>query len=61
MKELQTLVDRFRPLPNLVWGMWSLVQAEHSAIEFDYIGYARQRLEQYKTDTRNISFYESCK
>lgn len=61
VKELQALVDRFRPLPNLVWGIWSLVQAEHSAIEFDYIGYARHRLEQYKTDSRNIFFYESRK
>ena len=47
VEELQALVDIFRPLPNLVWGLWSLVQSKYSDIEFDYIDYAKQRLEQY--------------
>lgn len=32
---------------NLQWGLWSLVQAEHSAIDFDYIVYANTRLTEY--------------
>jgi len=45
---VQHLVDRFSPLPNLVWGIWALVQSKHSNIEFDFLDYAIQRLNFYK-------------
>ena len=47
-EDLQRLVDKFSPLPNLVWGVWSLVQAKHSAIDFDFLDYARQRFNFYQ-------------
>jgi hypothetical protein len=25
------------------WGLWAVIQQRHSAIEFDYVGYARRR------------------
>ena len=32
---------------NLLWGLWGLVQAAHSSIDFDYLDYARIRLDEY--------------
>lgn len=32
---------------HLQWGIWALVQSRRSTIDFDFIFYARQRLEQY--------------
>ena len=40
--EAQSLID----LSHLWWGMWSLLQVTQSTIAFDYLGYARCRLEQ---------------
>ena len=48
VEELQELVDKFRPLPNLLWGIWALIQSKYSTIEFDFLDYAVQRLEEYK-------------
>jgi len=48
VEELRDLVEKFSPLSNLLWGIWSLIQAKHSDIDFDYINYAMQRLTQYK-------------
>jgi len=48
VEELRDLVEKFSPLSNLLWGIWSLIQAKYSDIDFDYINYAMQRLTQYK-------------
>ena len=48
VEELRDLVEKFSPLSNLLWGIWSLIQAKYSDIDFDYINYAMQRLKQYK-------------
>ncbi|KAJ5995340.1 hypothetical protein N7481_002317 [Penicillium waksmanii] len=40
-------VDRFRGIPGLYWGVWSLIQAQISQIDFDYAGYAETRLGEY--------------
>lgn len=48
--ELDTLfeqVDRFRGVPGFYWGIWALIQAQISLIEFDYAGYAEVRLGEY--------------
>lgn len=47
---LQTLsadVDRWRGIPGLYWGIWALIQAKISEIDFDYAQYAEDRLEEY--------------
>lgn len=40
-------VDAFRGLPGFYWGIWSLIQAEISQIDFDYADYAEVRLGEY--------------
>eukprot|EP00158_Paraphelidium_tribonemae_P008319 Partr_v1_DN28550_c1_g1_i10_m73565 putative choline kinase len=37
-------VEVFTPLSHIMWGLWGLIQAEQSAISFDFTGYALQRL-----------------
>jgi ethanolamine kinase len=40
-------VDIFRGLPGFYWGIWALIQAVISEIEFDYASYAEIRLGEY--------------
>ncbi|KAF3940291.1 hypothetical protein ABW19_dt0200176 [Dactylella cylindrospora] len=40
-------VDSFRGIPGFYWGIWALIQAEISQIDFDYAAYAELRLEEY--------------
>ncbi len=40
-------VDRFRGIPGLYWGIWALIQASISQIDFDYTLYAELRLAEY--------------
>ena len=46
--KLYVLVNQFALLANLQWGIWSLGQAKNSSIDFDFLYYAKQRLEEYK-------------
>ncbi|KAF3016735.1 hypothetical protein E8E14_002491 [Neopestalotiopsis sp. 37M] len=40
-------VDVFRGLPGFYWGIWSLIQAQISQIDFDYASYAEIRFGEY--------------
>jgi ethanolamine kinase len=40
-------VDRFRGAPGFYWGIWALIQATISQIDFDYASYAEVRLGEY--------------
>lgn len=40
-------VDVFRGVPGFYWGIWALIQATISQIEFDYASYAEVRLGEY--------------
>lgn len=40
-------IDRFRGVPGLYWGIWALIQAIISDIDFDYTSYAEKRLNEY--------------
>ena len=44
---LFSLVDRFRGIPGLYWGIWALIQATISQIDFNYAEYAEIRLGEY--------------
>jgi len=44
---LMSEVDEFRGLPGLYWGIWALIQATISCIDFDYASYADIRLSEY--------------
>lgn len=39
---------------HVMWGLWGLIQAKQSVIEFDYVGYAVQRLEEYRRWKRDV-------
>ncbi len=40
-------VDVFRGVPGFYWGIWALIQAIISQIDFDYANYAEVRLGEY--------------
>ncbi|KAF2088826.1 kinase-like protein [Saccharata proteae CBS 121410] len=40
-------VDNFRGIPGFYWGVWALIQAKISQIDFDYASYAEVRLGEY--------------
>ncbi|KAK0844656.1 hypothetical protein LTR03_007986 [Friedmanniomyces endolithicus] len=49
-KEVEQLceqVDMFRGVPGFYWGIWALIQATISQIDFDYASYADLRLGEY--------------
>lgn len=43
-------VKEFIPVAHLFWGLWALIQADLSEIDFDYSKYGRLRLEQARFD-----------
>jgi ethanolamine kinase len=47
LDDLFAQVDHFRGVPGFYWGIWALIQAQISLIEFDYAGYAEIRLGEY--------------
>jgi ethanolamine kinase len=40
-------VDLYRGVPGFYWGVWALIQAVISQIDFDYASYAEVRLGEY--------------
>lgn len=44
---LETEVDVYRGVPGFYWGIWALIQATISQIDFDYASYAEVRLGEY--------------
>lgn len=46
-RKLMHEVDVFRGVPGFYWGIWALIQAEISHIDFDYSTYAEKRLGEY--------------
>ncbi|KAF2131604.1 kinase-like protein [Dothidotthia symphoricarpi CBS 119687] len=55
LEELFDQVDRFRGVPGFYWGIWALIQAQISQINFDYASYAEVRLGEYRAWMREIS------
>jgi ethanolamine kinase len=47
LNKLALDVDRYRGMPGLYWGIWALIQATISQIDFDYASYAEVRLGEY--------------
>ncbi|AEO65736.1 uncharacterized protein THITE_2113062 [Thermothielavioides terrestris NRRL 8126] len=47
IEKLLTEVDYFRGVPGFYWGIWALIQATISEIDFDYASYAETRLGEY--------------
>ncbi|XP_042555413.1 ethanolamine kinase 1 [Dipodomys spectabilis] len=40
-------VNQFALASHFFWGLWALIQAKYSTIEFDFLGYAIVRFKQY--------------
>jgi ethanolamine kinase len=51
---LQHEVAAYSLASHLFWIIWALVQGEHSLIDFDYLGYARIRLAEYRRRKAHI-------
>ncbi|KAI1812742.1 kinase-like protein [Poronia punctata] len=47
VQELFAEIDVFRGVPGFYWGIWALIQATISHIDFDYAEYAEIRLGEY--------------
>lgn len=47
LEQLMSQVDLFRGIPGFYWGIWALIQAQISQIDFDYASYAEIRLGEY--------------
>ncbi|KAL1302871.1 hypothetical protein AAFC00_003199 [Neodothiora populina] len=47
LSQLMDQVDLFRGVPGFYWGIWALIQAQISQIDFDYASYAEVRLGEY--------------
>ena len=47
MDALCAEADVFALASHIYWGIWAVVQARYSPIDFDYMGYHRLRLEEY--------------
>lgn len=45
--QIYTQVDLLRGLPGFYWGIWGLIQASISEIDFDYPAYAKRRHSEY--------------
>ena len=59
-KEVESLynqVNQFSMAPHFVWGVWALIQAKYSALDFNYFGYGILRLREYFR-RKNIFFPE---
>ncbi|KAK3074367.1 hypothetical protein LTS18_014264, partial [Coniosporium uncinatum] len=47
VETLHAEIDAFRGIPGFYWGIWALIQATISDIDFDYASYAEVRLGEY--------------
>jgi len=47
VEELYFEVNKFSLASHLLWACWALVQAQHSTIDFDFIGYSKVRMDEY--------------
>ncbi|XP_064602456.1 ethanolamine kinase 1-like [Liolophura sinensis] len=47
LERLYVQVNKFSLMAHMFWGFWALIQSDVSAIDFDYLGYAITRLNEY--------------
>jgi ethanolamine kinase len=57
--KLLSHVQKFTLAAHLLWGVWALIQAQHSSLHFDFKGYAKSRLTQYLKDKSNLHLKEN--
>ncbi|XP_028417088.1 probable ethanolamine kinase [Dendronephthya gigantea] len=57
IKKLYVYVNQFALVSHLFWGVWALLQANFSSIDFDFLEYSKNRLYEYlrrKDDFLNL-------
>ncbi|XP_059652048.1 probable choline kinase 2 isoform X2 [Cornus florida] len=47
MEQLAQDVEKYTLASHLIWGLWGIISEHVNEIDFDYMEYARQRLQQY--------------
>lgn len=47
VNQMLETIDKFSLAAHLYWGLWALVQAINSTIDFDFLSFALKRLEEY--------------
>lgn len=45
IRNLSERAQAYEPISHLLWGLWGLVQSSCSEVDFDYLGYAKLRLQ----------------
>lgn len=55
VEELFEHVEHYRGVPGFYWGIWALIQAQISLIDFDYASYAEVRLGEYHAWKREVN------
>ncbi len=54
IEEFCVEVNKFTLASHLMWGIWSLVQAQSSQLEFDFVNYANVRFEEFFKNKERI-------
>ncbi|XP_070536927.1 ethanolamine kinase 1-like [Ptychodera flava] len=47
VEKLYVVVNKFALASHFFWGIWALIQSAHSTIDFDFLGYGIQKLDEY--------------
>ena len=47
LQRMEAEANLFSLASHIYWGVWSLIQARYSPIEFDYLGYSETRWKEY--------------
>ncbi|GFX02695.1 ethanolamine kinase 1 [Trichonephila clavipes] len=56
-------VNKFALAAHLLWGTWGLIQSAHSTLDFDFLGYAKDRLDEYfarKDEFLSLESSQTC-
>jgi len=48
LEAVHSSVRKFMLCSHLQWSIWSVIQAENSSLDFDFVDYALQRFQEYK-------------
>ena len=48
LEHLYKEVEGFSLASHFYWGLWALIQAKISTIDFDYMSYAKLRFDEYE-------------
>lgn len=49
LDEFYVVVNRYAAAAHLFWGFWAIIQARHSVIDFDFLTFAEQRFDGYRS------------